>query len=103
MSLRDLYEADLEFLVGLSAASQVDPSNVVGREECLRKSVLALERERELLSRIGDVRWFEPVLSDIEWKESIIRGLPFPPSPDQLRALSVLVKARPFLSDIPST
>ena len=93
-----LLKADEEFQVGLRAASEV-ASDLRAREECLMRVVEALDREESLLSTV-DQKFFEIVMSDIQWKNALIDSIPPNVSEDQLRAMHVLVKTRPFISDI---
>jgi hypothetical protein len=97
-SPESVLKADEEFQIGLRAASEV-ASDIRAREECLMRAVEALDREESLLSTI-DVNMFEIVMSDIQWKNALIDSIPPDVSEDQLRAMHVLVKTRPFISDI---
>ena len=97
--MRDLVECDNEFQVGLLAASQV-LSDVRAREECLLKCRQAIEREKLILKSLTRIQNFESVISDIQWKETLLDTLPLEPTEDQFRALNVLVKCQPFLSSI---
>ncbi len=98
MSVRDLLDCDNEFQVGLQAAAQVW-TNVRAREECLLKCRSAIEREKDILKSLQKIESFDSVLSDIQWKESLLDNLPLEATEDQLRTLIVLVKCQPFISD----
>jgi hypothetical protein len=100
MSVRDVLEADQDFQVGLAAAAEVDPENVIAREACLAKAVQALQREHSLISALSDLRLFEVVMNDVQWKQAIMESLPLGVGGDHLKAIHVLVKCRPFLSDL---
>lgn len=102
MSLRDVLEADQDFQVGLAAAAEVDPANVLARESCLYKAAEALKRENSVLDSLSDVRLFDTVLNDVQWKQAIMDSLPLGAGSDHLRAIHVLVRTRPFLSDLNS-
>ena len=99
MSVRDLLECDSQFQVGLQAASQV-LSNVKAREECLRKCRIAIDLEKILVKNLTNIENFDTVLSDIQWKETLLDSLPLEPSEDQFRAVLVLVKCQPFLASL---
>lgn len=96
-SVRGLMQCDADFRAGLEAAAQV-LTNVCAREECLRKCREAIENEKQLV--VLDADHFDTILSDIQWKETLLKNLPLDPTEEQYRAIIVLVKCQPFLSQI---
>lgn len=97
-SLQELFETDQEFQIGFRASAEV-ASDQIAREECFVKAARALDREEQLLESI-DPKFFDIVLQDVAWKHAIMDSIPIDPSDDQLRAIHVLVKSRPFLSQL---
>lgn len=97
-SLQELFETDQEFQIGFRASAEV-ASNLIAREDCFLKAANALDREEYLLGSI-DPKIFNIVLQDVAWKHAIMESIPINASEDQLRAIYVLVKSRPFLSQL---
>lgn len=85
-------ELDEELQVGIRAAMMLleqDPSARAGVQECMLKVRNALNMYEAHLTEANE--------SDFIWKSELIDSIPPFVSSTQLRAILVLLKARPFL------
>lgn len=102
---RHIIEADEELQVALRAAMEV-VSNIPELESCLHKCIQAIAKEKFALTELyrqlshENARIINAVENDVQWKESLMQELPLGPSHDMLHATYVLIKARPYLSEI---
>ena len=92
--------ADEALVVSLLAAAQV-ASKIDQLEECLLAARAALKNEEIILNMLyadqADYELTTILQNDITWKTALLDSIPLGPSPDQLRAITVLLKTRPFL------
>lgn len=99
--VRAALNADEEMQVGLRAALEfVESKKIPEYERCMIKVTSAIENEKLLLQEenFPDKKFIHLIESDVQWKECLIRELPIPATPDQIKAILTLVKSRPFLA-----
>lgn len=94
---------DSEMQVALRAALEVC-EEPVKLEECLVQVNAAIQKEEAFLEALYRDRAPSGVISvveaDVQWKKEIMKDIPIGVTADQLRAIHVLVKSRPFLKDL---
>ena len=103
-SLRAEIEAtDNDMVVALLAASQ-SATIISELEECLVRARRALTAEESTLESEYRDRSSPHIIqvleNDVSWKSELLDTIPLGATADQLRAVAVLVKSRPFLQDL---
>lgn len=97
---------DQDMQVGLRAAAQIlekDDGSRAEMNECLSLVMKALDKLEALLEESLDDQIAKVLEADFVWKTALLESITPTVSADQLRAIFVLVKARPYLSDLPNS